>query len=222
MVKRGAVFQRAAVAVAPVIVAPLEELHCDVAVAADHLEDVEAGLLAALGRLHVHLDDVLDVVRVGLGAMDGARAVAVGRQVARAARHLAGFEAGRLDAAVPELDAGERTVTVQRVAEVAQVDDVAVVPEAGGHVGVVIRFRMDRAELREHRAPSAFGLHASERRLRPRPLGAWTRAMRCLPEPVLRGLRSHRDWFEQDVVFRITWHEISLPRVSAQQLVGTP
>ena len=46
-----AVLKRAAVAVVSVIVAPLEELHGDVAVAADHFEDVEARLLAALRRL---------------------------------------------------------------------------------------------------------------------------------------------------------------------------
>ena len=205
------VLQRAAVAVAPVIVAPLEELHGDVAVAADHLEDVEARLLAALGGFHVHLDERLDVVRVGLGAVDRARAVAVGREVACAARHLARFEAGRLDAAVPELDSRQGAVTVKGVAEVAQIEDVAFVPEARGHVGVVVRFRMDGAEFREHGAPPAFCLHASERRLRARTLRPRTRAMRCLPESVLRDFRTHRDGFEQDVVLGITWHEIDLP-----------
>ena len=206
-----AVLKRAAVAVASVIVAPLEELHGDVAVAANHFEDVEARLLAAFRRLNVHLDERLDVVRVCFGAVDRACAIAVGGKVARAARHLARFQAGRLDAAVPELDAGQCAVTVKGIAEVAQIDDIAFVPEACRHVGVVVRFGMDRAEFREHGAPTAFGFHAPKRRLRTWSLGAWSCAMRCLPEPVLRGLRTHRDRFEQDVVLRITWHEFDLP-----------
>ena len=216
-----AVLERAAVAVASVIVAPLEKLHRDAAVAADHFEDVEARLLAALRRFHVHLDECLDVVRVGLVAVDRSRAIAIGWNIARAARHLARFETGRLNAAIPELDAGEGIVTVKGVAKVAQIDDVAFIPKARRHVGIVVRFRMDRAEFREHGAPSAFGLHAPERRLRARSLGARARAMRCLPEPILRSLGAQRDRFEQDVVFRITWHEIDLLCVSVQQSHGT-
>jgi len=98
---------------------------------------------------------------------------------------------------------------VQAIVQVAQVDDVAVIPDARRHAVGVIGFRRDRTVFGAARTPSTFGLHTAIGRLRTRLLGAGADAMRNLVEAVLHRLRADLDRLEQNVVFWIARHGLT-------------
>ncbi|MNF77635.1 hypothetical protein D3C84_597860 [compost metagenome] len=111
-----AILYGATVLVGALVVAALEELHREGTVAGGHFQQVEAGILGALGRQDVHFDDGLDVVLVALGRVHGASRQQVGRQARGRARHFAGFKPRRVHAAVPQLHAGEAVMLVNLIA----------------------------------------------------------------------------------------------------------
>ena len=206
------VLERAAPAVAPVIVAMVEKLRRHRIVARGQLEDIEARILRPLGREHIHIQQRPDVVLVAFGAEHRALGKHVRRQAAGIARHLAGLHVRCVTARVPELDARQRAVPVQLVAHMAVIDDVALVPHPPQRERVFVRFRVHRDRLGEHRAPAALGLGAAKRGLGAGPLGAESRAMGGLPETVFQCLGAELDGLEQNVILRFPCHDPS-PRV---------
>jgi meso-butanediol dehydrogenase / (S,S)-butanediol dehydrogenase / diacetyl reductase len=101
---------------------------------------------------------------------------------------------------------GKAAVAMRDLAHVAEVDDVALVPDARRRIGVLVGLRMDRTEFREDDAPAAFGFHAAQVRLGAGALGTGPRAMRGLPKAIARLLGSDLDRFEQHVVFGVSSH----------------
>ena len=80
---------------------------------------------------------------------------------------------------------------------------VALVPHAGRHVRRLVGLLRDRAVLRVDGTPPALGLDAAVARLRPRLLGAETRAVRHLVEAVAQRLGPDPQGLEEHVVTRI-------------------
>src|SRR6267378_6926049 len=115
-----------------------------------------------------------------------------------------------MHAVVPELHPRQGLVPVDLIAHVAQIDDVAVVPQTRRVPGILVRFRVDRAELGANDAPAALGLHAAKARLGTRALRAVTGAVGCLPEAIAAGLRTEADRLEENVVRWISCHQTDL------------
>ena len=126
--------------------------------------------------------------------------------LAGTAPDLARFEGGRVAAAVPELNARETAVPVRDLAHVAQVHDIALIPDARRRVGIFVRLGVDGAVFGEHHAPAALGLHTAQMRLRARPLGARAGAVRGLPKAIAGFFWSDLDRVEQHIVLWISSH----------------
>src|SRR5882762_184852 len=101
-------------------------------------------------------------------------------------------------------------VPVDFIAHVAQIDDVALVPQTRRVPGILVRFRMDRAELGANDTPAAFGLHTAKARLSARALRAVPGAVGCLPEAIAADLRPEADRLEENVVLWISCHQTDL------------
>jgi hypothetical protein len=132
----GAVLERAPVLVRALVVVGGEELERHVRVRAVDVDDVEARVARPQRSVDVHLLELEDVVLIHRAGMD------VDLEVRRDLRHARGdtarLHAGRVRAAVPELDARQRVVVVQAVAHRGEVADVTVVPDAGGDPARVV------------------------------------------------------------------------------------
>src|ERR1700681_647608 len=115
-----------------------------------------------------------------------------------------------MHAVVPELHPRQGLVPVDFIAHVAQIDDVALVPQTRRVPGILVRFWVDRAELGANDAPAALGLHSAKARLSARALRAVTRAVGCLPEAIAAGLRAEADRLEENVVLWISCHQTDL------------
>ena len=201
------VLEAAAVLVGALVVELGQELERQIAVRAVDVDDVEARTLGADCGVDIHLDQVLDVVFVGLARV-GAR-FELRRDLTGAPGHGATLHAGRVGSAVPHLDPGQRAMPVNLVAHVTQVDDIALIPDAGRDPMHVVGFRMDRGVFGADSAPAALGLHAAEGGLGARPLRACAVAVGNLIEAVLHGLRTDPNRLEQAVILRITRHRAS-------------
>ena len=151
----------------------------------------------ALAGFDVHVDHAADVELIHFAAVHRARGEYRRQPLARGAAELARLERRRIAAAVPQLNPGKAAVLVRHIAHVAQVDHVSLIPDARGGVGILVRFGMDGAELREHGAPAALGLHAAQMRLGAGSFGAGPGAMRGLPESIAERLRADLDGLEQ-------------------------
>ena len=198
------ILERAAVFVGAVIELLDQELERQVGIRADELDIIETRLTRALGGLDMKPDDVLDVVVVHLvGIVLGVVAVGV---FARATLGSKGFEALGVAAAVPELDAGETVMAVDQVAHGAQVDDVAVVPQAGAGVGRIVRIGADRTIFGAGDGPTALDLHGPEVSLGADAVGARVVAMGHAEKTVPCGFRADLDGLEQAIVFGVTCH----------------
>src|ERR1700730_16912711 len=103
-----------------------------------------------------------------------------------------------MHAVVPELHPREGLVPVDFIAHVAQIDDVALIPQTRRVPGILVRFCVDRAELGAHAPLSAGAL----RRL--------NRAVGCLPEAIVADLRPEADRLEENVVLWISCHQTDL------------
>ena len=201
------VLEAAAVLVGTLVVELGQELERQIAVRAVDVDDVEARALGANRGINIHLDQVLDVVFVSLARV-GAR-FELGRDLARAPGYGAALHAGRMGSAVPHLDPGQRAMPVDFVTHVAEVDDIALVPDAGRDAMHVVGFRMDRGVLGADAAPAALGLHAAEGSLGARPFGTCAVAVGNLIEAIFHGLRADLNRLEQAVILRITRHRAS-------------
>src|SRR2546425_7682125 len=82
----------------------------------------------------------------------------------------------------------------------AQIDDVALVPQPRRVPRVLVGLGVDRAKFGADDRPASLGLHAAKARLRPRPVRAVAGAVRGLPETVAHRLRAERNRLKQDVV----------------------
>ena len=196
-----AVLERASVRVGAVVVAGREELRRQVGVRAVDVDDVEAGL----PRPECGGDPVVlrapDVRELhGLGHDER---LVLARDLARRQRHGARLAALDMDAAVPELDRGERSVRVRLIRHQAQRAHVAVVPQARRDERILVALRADRAVLGRNRRPAALGLDATVPGLRPRLRDAVACAVRHLVEAVAQRLRPDADGLEQHVVTRV-------------------
>ena len=168
------------------------------------VDDVETGALGPLRRVDMpplQLNDVGSVHRPGLP-----RVVVSDGPGGDAERGLAGVVVGARRATVPQLDTGQRSVCVDRVDGQRHCPHVVVVPQCSGRIRLVVRRRMDRAVLRVHRAPPAFGLHAAHTSERLRPAVPHAGAMGYLVEAVRRRDGTDTNWFEQDVEAGVAWH----------------
>src|ERR1700682_4287390 len=104
-----------------------------------------------------------------------------------------------MHAVVPELHPRQGLVPVDFIAHVAQIDDVALVPQTRRVPGILVRLWGDRPERGASAAPPACGLHSAKARLRAGALRAVTRAVGCLPEAIAAGLRAEADRLGEDV-----------------------
>ena len=182
-----AVLERAAVGVGAAVEDRREELGRQVGVRAVDVEDVEARRAGPPGGGDPLVLDAADVGR--LHHLGHGHAVPVACDLRRRKRRQARLALLGEEAAVPELDAGQRAVLVGRVGHERERAHVLVVPEAGRGVGLLVGLGADRAVLGAHRRPAALGLHAAKRGLRPRLLDAEPGAVRHLVEAV-----SQRAW----------------------------
>src|SRR5277367_1942157 len=96
-------------------------------------------------------------------------------------------------------------------AHIAQVFDVAVIPNTRRRKGILVRFRVDGTELREYHAPAALGLHAAQMCLSARPLRTRAGAVGGLPKAIASFLRSYLDRLEQHIMFRVASHVFPPP-----------
>src|ERR1700730_7564873 len=115
-----------------------------------------------------------------------------------------------MHAVVPELHPRQGLVPVDLIAHVAQIDDVALIPQTRRVPGILVRFCVDRAELGADDPPAAFGLHTAKVRLSAWALRAVTRAVGCLPEAIAADLRPEADRLEENVVLWISCHQTDL------------
>ena len=134
--------------------------------------------------------------------------VAAKRPALHPQRRLAASEIarGQTIAAVPELDAGERTVGVYLLDHEGMGLDVFGIPKRRVGSGQVVRTRVDGAVLGVDDAPAAFGLDATHRGQGLRKCIAHTGAMGHLIEPILGGHRTDLHRLEEDVVTGVTRH----------------
>ncbi len=211
----GPVLERAAVGVGTVVVDRREELRGQVGVRSVHVDDVEAGGARPAGGGHPLLLHAADV-----GDRHDPRhrdAVEVARELRRGKRRQPRLARLGVEAAVPELDAGERAVAVRLVGHQPQGARVLVVPQARRHVRRLVGLGADRAVLGAHRRPAALGLHPPKRRLRPRLLDAEARAVRHLVEAVAQRLWPDLHRLEQDVVALKPAHQLSTSSVALRR-----
>ncbi len=176
-IKARPVGKAAAVAIRAPIETRFEKLARQGVVARGYLQEIESRLFGALSGLDVHIDHGADVELIHFAAVDRPGGKYRRQPLARSAAELARLERGRIAAAVPQLDAGKAPIPARYLGHVAQVEHVALIPNAGGSIGIFVGFGMDGAEFGEYRAPTAFGLHAPQMGLRAGPLGAGTGAV---------------------------------------------
>ena len=77
-----------------------------------------------------------------------------------------GTRASSVDAAVRQLDAGERVGSMSLVAHEREIAHVVVVPDALGDDRPVVGVEADEGLLRADSGPASLGLHPPEARLR--------------------------------------------------------
>ena len=195
----GAVLERAAILVGPLVVVGRQELHRQIGMAAVDVDDIETGIARAQGGIDIILLDLTDVVVVHLVTIG--QGLEFRGVLADAARGAARLHAGRVGRAVPQLDAGQRAVLVDFVAHGTQVAHIAFIPDPGRNPHRVVGFGMDRAVFGVDRAPSALGLDAAMGGLEAGLFRTRADAVRALVEPVFHHLRTNLDRFEKDVVF---------------------
>ena len=200
----GAVFQRPAVLIGALVVVVREKLQRQVRVSAVHVDDVEAGIARAQGRIHVILLDHRDLGQVHFPAI-GER-LELRRVLARTARSRARLHAGCVRAAVPHLDPRERTVLVDVLGHRTQIAHIALVPDPRRKPVRVVRFRVNRAVLGVDAGPTALGLQRAVGGLEAGLVGSGADAVRNLVEAIAERLRADLDRLEQNVVFRIACH----------------
>ena len=208
----GAVLEAAAVLVRAVVELVHEELDHDVAVRGIDVDDVEARIARALRSVDVSPRDRRQVLRVRLAGIGLHALVRDRRPGVHRKGHRAGFEVGRAVARIHHLHPRQGAVRMHGIRQMAQVVDVALVPQGGEPGGRAVGIGMDRTRLRAHRAPAALGLHRPVRGLGARLVDARADAVGHLVETVFHHLRADRDRLEQAVVFWIPRHGFSLPR----------
>ena len=195
--------QRAAVLVAALVVERGQELAEQVGVRAVRVDDVVARVARPLRGLH---PVGLDAPDVGLRHRPRDEAVVVAGDLRGADRGQARVGVVPVDAAVEQLDAGQRAVRVRLLRHHADVRHVAVVPHAERGRRAPRRHRGRWRVLGADGGPSALRLHRPVMRLRERLGVAEARAVRHLVEPVPEGLRADLEGLEEDVVPRVTGH----------------
>jgi len=121
------IFERSAVLVCSLVVARLQELNGDGIVARGDLEQIEPGLFRTPTGLDVHVDDRLDVLFVHLVPVYRAGREHVRLELRRRAANFTGFQARGVAAAVPELNAGEALVLMRFVAQMGEIEHIALV-----------------------------------------------------------------------------------------------
>ena len=203
----GTVLDVAAILVGALVVVLGEELQRQIAVRTIDVNQIEAGLLGALGAFDIHLDELLDVVLVGLVGIGPV--FEVRRKGRRTHGHMAGVHAGRMGATVPHFAAYQRPVFVAAIGQMAEIDDVALVPQPRMHARRIVGIGIDRAVFGAHGAPAALGAHRAIRCLATGLVRARTNAVRHHEKAVLHRFRPDLDGLKQNVVFRIACHEVS-------------
>ena len=205
----GAILEGAAIAVlAPVEMARQGMGGKDAGGAMD-IEDVEAGIDGAPGRIGIHLHDAADVFfarRIGVDLGDAA-----GGEAVEGRRHIAALEIV-LHPAGAQLDPRQRAPFMALVRHMAMGDDIALVPEGGADRGRLIDLGMDRAGFGAERRPAALGLDRAMGGIGPGLQRAGPGALRHLVEAVLQRLGPDPDRLEQDVVAWIARHLTGSPR----------
>jgi hypothetical protein len=197
----GAILQRSAVAVRPLVVEGREELHREVRVRPVHVDDVEAAIAAADRSLRPSALHALDVSCLHL--LGNHVRLEIAGELARRDRRHPRLVVRDVRPAVIELEPRECPVLVGGVGHQPQGAHVVLVPEARGDQRRLVGVRRERGVLGAHGGPAALGLDAAMRGLRPRLLGPEAGAMGHLIEAVPERLRSDPDPFEQDLVVRI-------------------
>ena len=200
-----AVLEAAAVGVGAPVVHRRQELRGQVGVRPVHVDDVEPGAarpLRSRDPLPLRPPDVGELHRLWHH-----HAVQVAADLRRRQLRQPRLAALGVDAAVPQLDPGQRTVLVRPVGHHLKRPHVLVVPQPGRHVGRLVGLGADRAVLGADRGPAALRLHPAEGGLRPRLLDPEAGAVRYLVEPVAQRLRPDPDRLEQDVVALLAAHQ---------------
>jgi len=194
-----AVLQRAAVGVAALVAAALQEVHGQREVVRGvDVDDVHAGAHGAHGGLAVPASVIGDVLQRHRACLRGVAVLA--RLVRGADQHLARIQVRRGGAVVRQLHRGQRAVRVHLVAHQREGGDVAVVPQPRLHVGREVAAGVDLAFLGGHHRPAALRLHFAHGRVGQRHGVAHAVAVGHLEEAVLRGDRADLYRGEQDVV----------------------
>jgi hypothetical protein len=111
---------------------------------------------------------------------------------------------------MPQLDAGQRAVAVNRLGHHRMGANIRLVPQGGAGKGAVIGTRMNGAGAGAHHAPAALRLGFAKGGAHMRRGVGHAGGMGDLVEPVLRQFRPDADGLKQNVVARIAGHGTSI------------